>query len=780
MRRLQLLGKSKNFLKSSSKHSGALGARDSTGATPPGRQEAPEALETVSTPTSGLLELPEKILLMILADLDNETLVSLCLANSRLYKVIADNFLYKTVRLTSKLSLLRFNALIHSEFHTISTASNITSGSQNARFLTRSVEFANPQCQDSLLKYSKYHNKTSSGHSVIGGAYSYSSSPIAASPKMRHTGQDTAATAAASSEQSPSRSSKSESSPLIPHSNAKLSKKTLEFLETLNKLEYKYSHYTYIELMLDIIDYLPNLSHIILSDVEPSFKIPLWYSVFNDGSKDFFRKIIKGQQSMNSNDLRTFQVSQQFLNDYERKFYALQRFKTLEIRAISDPAKKHVPIVRMRPNMLCCFGIINELVLDNVIIDTESLDTPMEFLPLYIRKEQKSASEKEIYDLHSTFNTLTLKQCHIVPGNGILRLFNSYFRGVTNLSLLNISSKFDLLLCSCFPALKDLTIDCNSTCFTHAHLVSDDYYYKEIDEHRAFDEDDGASIAETLLDTPVQKILHTPPPTTAVVLSLNLNYISRTTNDKSSAMMNKKPSIITQRQSEFFQMSRIPSFHYCYHYYKNLFERMPSRNVNINVINIPFTNVFPVSPVGYWEKVLNKVLSNDQETLIAYNHTEQAEPTIEDAQMTEQTRQFNHQWDEAVLRCMKDGLNMLKRRPGYETLDIDAFIEDLDIEDKFDNFENYQNFIDIPNINLYSFLKQLSKFKSVKIQLLRKWLFCTPRTRYDWELLLKPLLNVKVPIEVRERDGFVLYSYNTSMFDQKKKSSSNIMTPSRI
>lgn len=775
MRRLQLLGKSRHFLKGASKSNEPVKWDIGRDPTPPADET--DALEPdTPSPTAGMLGLPEKILLMILADLDNETLVNLCLTNSTLYKIIADNFLYKTVRLTSKLSLLRFNALIHSEFHTINAASSITSGSQNARFLTRSVEFSNPQCQDSLLKYSKYYNKTSADNSVIGGAYSYSSGPIASSPKVRHSGQDSAT---ASTHESRGHSAKSESSPLLAHNTAKLSKKTLEFLETLNKLEYKYSHYTYIELMLDIIDYLPNLSHIILSDVEPNFKIPLWYSVFNDGSKDFFRKIIKGQQSMNSNDLRTFQVSQQFLNDYERKFYALQRFKTLEIRAASDPAKAHTPIVPLRPNMLCCFGIINELVLDNVVIDTESLDTPMEFLPLYVYKEQKSASEKEIYDLHSTYNTLTLKHCHIVPGNGILRLFNSYFRAVTNLSLLDINSKFDLLLCNCFPALKDLTIDCNSTCFTHARLVNEDYYYKEIDDHHAFDENDGASIAETLLDTPVQKILHTPPPTTAVVLSLNLNYISRTTNDKSSAMMKNKPSIVTHKQSDFFHMSRIPQFHYCYHYYKNLFERIPSRNVNINVINIPFTNVFPVSPVGYWEKVLNKLLSSDQETLIAYNHTQQAEPTIEDANGNDQPREFTHQWDESVLKCMRDGLTMLKRRPGYDTLDIDAVIDDLDMEDKFDNFENYQNFVDIPNINLYSFLKQLSKFKSVKIQLLRKWLFCTPRTRYDWELLLKPLLNVKVPIEVRERDGFVLYSYNTSMFDQKKKSSSNIMTPSR-
>ncbi|SMN19501.1 similar to Saccharomyces cerevisiae YNL311C SKP2 F-box protein of unknown function predicted to be part of an SCF ubiquitin protease complex [Maudiozyma saulgeensis] len=779
MRRLQLLGKSKNFLKSSNKYK-------DLSQTEVLEREKPCNNSNVTTNNnnsdlksiygSGLLNLPKKILLMILEDLDNETLTKLCLVNSFLYQIITDNFIYKVVKLESKLSLLKFNALIHSEFH---TTSSITSGSQNARFLTQTIEFINPQCQDSLLKYSKYHNKNGADHSIIGGSYSYTANPIASSPKVRSSNTDNKKTLINNNdtikfnhEQSNNHSS------FLSNDCTKLNKKTLEFLETLNKLEYKYSHYTYIELMLDIIDYLPNLSHIILSKVEPNFKIPLWYSAFNDGSKDFFRKIIKGQQSLNNNDLRSFQVSPDFLNDYERKFYSLQRFKTLEIQAISDPTKKGVPIVPLRFNMLCCFGIINELILDNVIIDTESLDTPMEFLPLYIRKEQKSSSQKDIYDLHSTYNTLTLRQCHIVPGNGILRLFHSYFQGVTNVRLLCLTSKFDLLLCNCFPALKDLTIDCNSRSFTHTSLVNDEYYYKEINEQQPFDEDDTASVAETLLDKPVQHILQVPPPTTAVVLSLNLNYISRTTIDKSSAMSAKEPSMITHSQSDFFHMTRVPSFHYCYHYYKKLFERIPSRNVNINVINIPFTNVFPLSPLSYWEKILNKILSNDQETLIAYHqnegHENESQNTDNDAAPSR-----SYQWDESVLNCLKECLVQLKKKPEHKNLDIEAFISNLDIDNIFDNFQNYQNFMDIPNVNLYCFLKQLSKFKSVKIQLLRKWLFCTPRTRYDWELLLKPVLNVRVPIEVRERDGYILYSYGLSTVGQKKNNS-NIVTPSRI
>ena len=142
MRRLQLLGKSKNFLKNSTKY------RDLSQTEPPEEQRCFEDHTDTNVDSnlklvdvSGLLSLPEKILLMILEDLDNKTLTTLCLVNSFLYRIISDNCLYKVVKLTSKLSLLRFNALIHSEFHTINSISSVTSGSQNARFLTQTIDF---------------------------------------------------------------------------------------------------------------------------------------------------------------------------------------------------------------------------------------------------------------------------------------------------------------------------------------------------------------------------------------------------------------------------------------------------------------------------------------------------------------------------------------------------------------------------------------------------------------------------------------------------------------
>ena len=86
--------------------------------------------------------------------------------------------------------------------------------------------------------------------------------------------------------------------------------------------------------MLDIIDYLPNLMHLILSDVEQNFKIPLWHSVFNDGSREVFKKIINGTQSMNMNNLRTFELSSEFVSQYDRKFYSPLRLKTLNVEQL--------------------------------------------------------------------------------------------------------------------------------------------------------------------------------------------------------------------------------------------------------------------------------------------------------------------------------------------------------------------------------------------------------------------------------------------------------------
>lgn len=690
MKKLQLFGRSKYFsLASSDVHKKAAKTKVDEDI---GRDDQVAEL----TNKLCILDLPPSIQAKIWSELSIRDLINVCRVNKQLYATISNDYLYKDVILDSKISLLKFNAAIHSEFHT-ANALRKNGKSKNARFLVRSIEFRNPECQDSLLKYSKFYSGGQDSSSIIGGSYNINS--------------------------------------VLTDSS-------------VGKLENKYIQYTYIELMLDIIDYLPNLSHIILSDIEPGFKIPYWYSVFNDGSRDFFKKIIKGQQSMNNNDLRSFQISDKFVDDYERKFYTLQRFKTLELRGVLDP-KKQTLQVPLRSNLLCCFGVINELVLENIIIDPVSLDTPLEFIPMHLEKNRDSTGATEPYSVHSTYQSLTLKSCQIIPGNGILRLFNEFFQCVRTFNLLSIWSIYDLLLCNCFPKLTDLTIDCNSRCFRNQIVVNENYYY---DENKLNFDDldlDNVSMSETLLDDPDEQILQAPPPTTAVVLALELNYITRTTTDTTNK---RRPAMITKEQALYFQHSRIPHFHYFFHYFKSLWERLPHKNVNINIVNIPFTNVFPLSPLKYWEKLINQD-SSDQETLIAYRNSARSNDENDASQNSP-----CYYWNQLIENCIKDGVDILRLNSNYADLSIEDVLSDIN-SDTFNNYQNVKRFKDIPNINLYFFLKSLSRFKSVKIQMLRKWAFCTTRSRYDWELLLKPVLNVNVPIEVHDKDGFTLYSY---------------------
>ncbi|CCD22891.1 putative SCF ubiquitin ligase complex subunit SKP2 NDAI_0A07370 [Naumovozyma dairenensis CBS 421] len=786
MKRLQLLGRSK-YLSLSSKE-------DNTSTSPLLKKNGfddeksgnlPRCSTSISNskvvqeyPPLHLLKLPKKLLLLILQNLDTRTLLSLCEVNSTLYNIISNNFLYNHVVLDTKLSLLKFNAIIHSEFHTSNAINNNSNNnivnnnkqddtvSQNVRFLVRSIEFVNPQCQDSLFKYSKFHNKNDQ---TIAGSYVYeSTSSLSTSSAMKNISNKNNIPTTIEEQPTSDSYNGNTNSPRKYNNNDIFCQSCFK---TIDKMENKYSHYTYIELMLDIIDYLPNLTHVILSNVESNFKIPLWYSVFNDGSRDFFKKIIKGQQSINSNDLRTFEISKQFVSEYERKFYSLQRIKTLEIRASKDK-KTGNNVVRLRPNLLCCFGIINELILENIIIDTESLDTPMEFLPLHLRLEPTG-----LYQLHAPFHALTLKSCSIIPGNGILKLFNPYFKCVKNLELLQITSKYDLLLCNCFSALTDLSIDCSSICFMNETLVDDEYYYENPPHNNeAILEHDCNSLSETLLDSTVDYTLQAPPATSSIVLSLNLKYISRTTttdNNNNNLQNNRrKPATLTKSQGDFFKHSSIPEFHYFYHYYKLLWDRLPHKNININIINIPFRNVYPLSPIVFWEKMMNSLADNDiadQETLIGYRtdhnstrsnvpvHGRNTHPT--DNNEIDDHFHNDYYWNTSVRNCFKDCLSVLKNQnQQYHGLSVDETVNDMD-DEIINNYQNFKYFKDIPNLNLWCFLKSLSKFKSVKIRLLRNLLFCTPRTRYDWELLLKPVLNVNVPVEVRDKDGFVLYSY---------------------
>ncbi|GAA5393903.1 hypothetical protein SuUB63_22010 [Streptococcus uberis] len=237
--------------------------------------------------------------------------------------------------------------------------------------------------------------------------------------------------------------------------------------------------------------------------------------------------------------------------------------------------------------------------------------------------------------------------------------------------------------------------------------------------------------------------------------------------------------MLTAAQLQTFQRQRIPEFHSFYHYYRLLWERLPSKNISINVINIPFTNVYPLSPLSFWEHLARTITSvdetdedvgdeNDQETLIGYENNSirdnipnaNAVPNLSTVMSPESDIHHTYYWNNSVRRCLRDSLIKLKNRTiEYRDLDVEEFLQNVTLENFFNDFQDPENFKDIPNINLWCFLRNLSKFKAVKIRMLRHFSLCTPRTRYDWELLLKPVLRVNVPIEVRDKDGFVLYSY---------------------
>lgn len=629
-----------------------------------------------------LLGLPDKILERVLENLDLQTYLSLIRVNKKFYQFICERFLFKNVVLTNKMSLLQFNALIQCQSLTLRN---------DISYLVRSVEFVDPECHDSLFKYSKYYRTDSSG-TMIGGTYSFAERQGRSDDIMLNSSRSTS----------------------LSSVRSRTKQNSTEIHQRLAKLESKFNNYTYIELMLNIIDYLPNLSHIILSQVEQNFKVPLWYSVLNDGSKEFMKKIIKGQGSMTVEDLRSFKVSNEWIRQYEETFQSLSRFKRLSIKAKTNLA--------LRPNHLCCFGVFEELMLENVTITTESLDTPLEYLPLYLR----IGRDKRL-DLHLPVLSLELKSCTIKPGNGLMRLIYSYFFPVRKLSLYNLQSKFDLLLINCFPSLSHLTLDCNSKCFVDVVPVDESYYFPDEPAQDVLDD------VQTLINSSKRTKLTTPPPTTPVVVVMNKGKL---VNNEPS--VHRKPALLTTTQANYFQSASISPFHCYFHHFKRLWERIPNSGVHLTIVNIPFTNVFPLVPELVWERFL----TNDSDTLYGDSDSENEEERDE------------FWWDSSIRDYLEETIGMSNN--------LDDSHEELEPQ-KWNDLHRINSFKDIPNVNVWFFLKLISKFQSVEIHMLRQWLFCTPRTRYDWELLLKPVLNGKVPVTVKDNAGYLLYSYGSTI-----------------
>lgn len=637
--------------------------------------------ESVLVPTGPhLLKLPDKLLERILENLDIPTYLSLIQVNKKLYQLICERFLFKHVVLMNKNALLKFNALI--ECKSLTLRNDIS-------YLVKTVEFVDPEYHDSLFKYSKYYN-TGFADTVIGGSYSFSER------QGRSTDIRTSSRSAS-----------------VSSTRSRTKQGASEVYHQLSKLESKFLDYTYIELMLNIIDSLPNVSHVILSQVEKNFKIPLWYSVLNDGSKDFFKKIIKGQGSMTVEDLRTFRVSSDWIKQYEETFHSLSRFKRLSIKAKTN--------LVLKPNLLCCFGVFDELMLENITITPESIDTPLEYLPLYMR-----IGHDKCLDLHLPVQTLELKSCVIKAGNGLMRLLYSFFFRVRKLSLFDLQSKYDLLLINCFGSLTHLTIDCNSTCFVNVKPTDESYYFPE--EPMQDDMDD----LKTLIDPQKGVKLTAPPPTTPVVVVMNNGKLINT-----EASTPRKPALLTTEQAHYFGSSSISPFHSYFHHFKRLWERIPNSGVHLTIVNIPFTNVFPLVPELVWERFL----TSDQDTL--YDNSDD-----------ENNHELDEYWWDPKIK------ENLERATHFNN-DIDISEEDFSPR-KWNDFHRINSFKDIPNVNVWYFLKLLSKFQSVEIRMLRQWLFCTPRTRYDWELLLRPVLNGRVPVTVKDNAGYLLYSYGNS------------------
>lgn len=413
---------------------------------------------------------------------------------------------------------------------------------------------------------------------------------------------------------------------------------------------------------------------------------------------------------MTVEDLRSFRVSNNWIRQYEETFNSLARFKRLSIKAKTN--------ILLRPNLLCCFGVFDELMLENVTITTESVDTPLEYLPLYMR-----IGEDKCLDLHLPVQSLELRSCIIKPGNGLMRLLHSYFFRVRRLAIYDLQSKFDLLLINCFTSLTDLTLDCNSKCFTDVVPITDSYYYPD---DLTEDENDDA---KTLINPQKEQKLSAPPPTTPVVVVMNQGNLL---NSEPSAP--KKPALLTKEQAFYFQTSSISAFHCYYHHFKRLWERIPNKGVNLTIVNIPFTNVFPLIPQRVWKRFL----STESDTL--YERGEDGVTTdVEE-----------YWWDSKIREYLENTCR--------SSNNIDISEEEFN-PNVWNDYHRINSFKDIPNVNVWFFLKLLSKFQSVEIRMLRQWLFCTPRTRYDWELLLNPVLNGKVPVRVKDNAGYLLYSY---------------------
>jgi hypothetical protein len=184
---------------------------------------------------------------------------------------------------------------------------------------------------------------------------------------------------------------------------------------------------SYIGLVLEVISLLPNLSDISFRHIAPGFQFPEWTS-----------------------SLKT--------NAHEHNYYPSIR----RLRLSSEPGWS----ISLRPNLLWPFGLIDELILYDMVIDSNSLAKP----PLLtvtngngpLRNRYALTSESN--QTWSPVRALSISSCSIASNGS--RYLEQYFKDVEVLKLISLKSHYDILLCHCFPSLKELYIDLNSKCFS--------------------------------------------------------------------------------------------------------------------------------------------------------------------------------------------------------------------------------------------------------------------------------------------------------------------------
>lgn len=188
----------------------------------------------------------------------------------------------------------------------------------------------------------------------------------------------------------------------------------------------------YIESLMELVAFLPNLQSIDIYDITPGFQFPEWTSSIKQYA-------------------------------HEHNYYP-----TLKKLSLASEAGWNIAL---RPNLLWPFGSIQELQLNNMIVDSQSLTKPVNLLTLCYQDENGLLINNKMFNneldmdlVYSPISSLGLSSCSIAS-NSYNMLFK-YFQNVQILKLSSLKSFYDILLCLNFPNLREFHLDLNSKCFS--------------------------------------------------------------------------------------------------------------------------------------------------------------------------------------------------------------------------------------------------------------------------------------------------------------------------